>query len=173
MRDSGFCFFEAVKDDTGKEYFIRSHGSGISLPSIDRLKELQQSIKNTIHEYEKITVLVDDHNKERRQDECKEVIIYENKPIPGFIYLAKCLKTGHYKIGQSKNVEARIKQLKTANSSIELIFSYEVPDISIEKKCHDALDQYRVSREWFEIDQTHEELLYDYITICVSRLNNN
>jgi predicted GIY-YIG superfamily endonuclease len=79
--------------------------------------------------------------------------IINKKPKKGFIYILKCNATGHYKIGSTKNISNRIKQLKTANSSIELIKTYPVENISVEKELHAVFENQNINREWFELDQ--------------------
>ena len=73
-------------------------------------------------------------------------------PEHGFVYV---LQAGEfYKIGVSKHVDSRIKQLATLPPfDLELICTIETADMyGLEKVMHMRFDHVRVKGEWFELD---------------------
>lgn len=70
-----------------------------------------------------------------------------------FVYVARESVSGRYKIGISKNPEARVKQLNTGNpEKLILVHAYlatEQKNIS-EKLAHSLFDTSRLKGEWFE-----------------------
>ena len=88
----------------------------------------------------------------------------ERKQQVGYIYLLKCGE--FYKIGYSKCVEQRLRQLDIRPYKIELLMKWQ-SDIaySIEQALHDIYKAYRVDNEWYShelpidtIDKTIHEL---------------
>lgn len=56
----------------------------------------------------------------------------------------------YYKIGKSKNPQARIESFKTANPNVQLIY---VCRRDIEKQLHQEYQKFRRMGEWFELEQ--------------------
>ncbi len=55
------------------------------------------------------------------------------------------------KIGRSKNVEQRIKQLQTSNSiNLKLLYYLETEDVTFETHVHNVCQRFRVKGEWFK-----------------------
>lgn len=74
------------------------------------------------------------------------------------IYYTYLLKAnGLYKIGKSKNVSKRIKQLRTASPDIKLIAYI---DIDIEKELHLILLPYKYKLEWYKLNNPDWVLEY-------------
>lgn len=82
-----------------------------------------------------------------------------------FVYLIRCEENNLYKIGYTKNVENRIKQLQTGNGDkIYLVYKYE-SDIAnkIEKPLHKFYSHANKLNEWFELYIEDE---VDFIKKC-------
>lgn len=97
-----------------------------------------------------------EHNRkqdmERKELRCKGYIPPKPKPkAKAHIYIMKC--NDKYKIGVSKNVEKRIKQLCGSPYPIEIIYtSHLIEDAySIEKELHIQFERQRVLGEWFDL----------------------
>lgn len=74
---------------------------------------------------------------------------------PGNIYIAKDPNGKGVKVGMTKDkVHKRISQLNVGRSEpITEYMSYKCRDIVLaEKEAHNALDEYRMSGEWFSVD---------------------
>lgn len=69
----------------------------------------------------------------------------------GYVYLIKC--ADKYKIGYTKDVDRRFKELDTRPFPCELIESY-YSDIAfpVEQKIHELLSEKRVAGEWYSLD---------------------
>ena len=69
----------------------------------------------------------------------------------------------HYKIGHTKNLAKRIKQLSTGNIDISVIYSFESKwATKIESAMHRKYDIYRIGGEWFKLKPEHiETFLHD------------
>ena len=73
---------------------------------------------------------------------------YKERNKAGFIYLLKC--SDKYKIGYSKNVEHRIKQLDTRPFKIELVLKiYSENAYDIEQELHKKLELHKADGEWY------------------------
>ncbi len=83
----------------------------------------------------------------------------ENDPdrvLAGFVYIVEL--GGFYKIGYTKDVKKRIKQMCEIQLPwpFNLVFSFEcqTPKLT-ELHVHAQLDEFRVRGEWFELDKKH------------------
>jgi len=70
-----------------------------------------------------------------------------------FVYLIKS-DENLYKIGYSKNVNKRLKQLKTANpNNLQIVETYKSAfPRKLENYLHNIFKHKRVSGEWFDLD---------------------
>lgn len=80
----------------------------------------------------------------------------------GFVYLiGEVNKPNHFKIGstRAKNVDKRIKQLQTGNSSqLYLQSSFETSEpFKLEKMLHNRFKIDKVHNEWFELEKEDRE----------------
>ena len=88
---------------------------------------------------------------------------YPKEPKPKnkyYIYLVKC--GDRYKIGVSKDVNARIKQLDNRPYKVELVASSDLIEdaYKIEKELHIEYANYRIEGEWFNLpDDTVNKLI--------------
>ena len=81
-----------------------------------------------------------------------DYMAFDSVPV---VYIVKAGYT-QYKIGISKNVTKRLRQLQTGNSErLKVIHIQEYIDISIarivEKHLHKTMKDCRLNGEWFEI----------------------
>ena len=77
------------------------------------------------------------------------------KSIPGWVYLVKAEDINQYKIGQSKAPNIRLKALqKQSPIKLTLIHLIQCADVGkAEANLHKRFADYKVSGEWFELDQ--------------------
>gem|GEM_PF-3965796 len=73
---------------------------------------------------------------------------YKNK---GYVYIMESNK--RYKIGFSKNVEQRLKQLDNRPFPVKIIAKsgYLERPMKLEKKLHEFLEEYKIDGEWFDL----------------------
>ena len=91
----------------------------------------------------------------------------------GYVYLMEEINdNGKYKIGstRSKNINTRLKQLQTGNSSELIVRDYFETNypFKLEKMLHNRFKQNNVIGEWFELNKT---IVDDFKGIC-ENLNN-
>ena len=84
-----------------------------------------------------------------------------------FVYLIRCEENNYYKIGITKNIQRRLKQIQTSTpDKIYLVEKYESKySNKIEKALHNFLVAYHRNNEWFELP-LEEEL--KFIEMCKS-----
>jgi Meiotically up-regulated gene 113 len=72
----------------------------------------------------------------------------------GYVYLIKA-RSGEYKVGQSKNVGARIRSFATVGPfEFELVHQFPTDDcLSAERLLHQRYSEKRIKREWFSLSQ--------------------
>ena len=88
-------------------------------------------------------------------------------PIVGTLYILKDLLKGGYKIGISKVIKSRLKQLEVGKKA-EVVGLWESPNYSdLERMLHSRYAEYRIPQsEWFALD-------YDELSNAVDWLNAN
>lgn len=88
-----------------------------------------------------------------------------------YVYLIRCSENNFYKIGISKNVKTRLKQIQTtAPDNVFIVYEYESSYAAkIEKALHNFLKPYHRNNEWFELS-LNEEL--KFLNMCSSIENN-
>lgn len=67
------------------------------------------------------------------------------------IYFIENTKTKNYKIGRTKNVQARIKQLQTGNENHIMLRKQIFCDTKIEKMIHRYFEENKIKNEWFNV----------------------
>jgi hypothetical protein len=84
-----------------------------------------------------------------------------------FIYLIRCSENSYYKIGITKNIERRLKQIQTSSpDKVYLVEKYESNyATTIEKALHNFFKAYHRNNEWFELSLTEE---YKFLEMCSS-----
>lgn len=115
----------------------------------EQIEELQKQLKHTLE------VLNSERIEELNQfiemnKVSKGVCKIERRKVPGYVYLLKS-DNGLFKIGYSKNVLARVKQIqKNTPHSIEIICSIRTDDVrTLEEKLHDKYQAALTKYEWF------------------------
>lgn len=88
-----------------------------------------------------------------------------------YIYIAKA--NNNHKIGYTKSLTRRLRQMKTANHSIEII--HTIPVLNgrvVEKKLHAYFFDKRISGEWYDLNENEVSLVleckteYDILEMC-------
>lgn len=85
----------------------------------------------------------------------------------GYVYLIEDVDNNRYKIGVTKNLEKRIRNLQTGNSNkIVLIESYKTEyPFRLETMLHTHFKQFHHYNEWYELDVDSVE---KFIELCES-----
>lgn len=79
--------------------------------------------------------------------------------IQGYVYIIES-ELGVYKIGRTKNVAARISQLKALPFKIELVHSIACEDdLKCEQELHEKFKDKRKTGEWYELTKVDIEFL--------------
>lgn len=75
-----------------------------------------------------------------------------------FVYLIRCEENNYYKIGVTKNIQRRLKQIQTGTpDKIYLVEKYESDySTKIERALHNFLAHYHRNNEWFELPLEEE-----------------
>ena len=76
----------------------------------------------------------------------------------GFVYLIRGPKNGSeqlYKIGQTSNMQARMRNLQTGSpTKLEIVKFIQTDDaLMIERKLHNAFKETRIRGEWFALNK--------------------
>lgn len=124
----------------------RAHGKReFVLPS--EMEPIIQGLIEYCHSYSD-----EDIKKANELCEICDTDIYEDplrkREKRGYVYLFKC--ANKYKIGYSKNVERRLKELDTRPFKLEFIWKvYSDKAYDIEQELHKRLEAYREIGEWY------------------------
>lgn len=100
------------------------------------------------------------------------MIIYITNFNVMYVYLIRCSENNFYKIGISKNVETRLKQIQTTSpDKVFIVHKYESSYASkIEKALHNFFKSYHRNNEWFELSLTEELKFIDMCTLIEANL---
>ena len=124
----------------------------------EQIEELQKQLKRALEILDSERIEELNQFIETNETSQKNRKIKRNK-VPGRVYLLKA-DNGLYKIGYSKNVQARIKQIqKNTPHSIEIVCSIETDEVRmLEGKLHDKYRAALTKYEWFLLspDQVDE-----------------
>lgn len=106
------------------------------------------------------------YNKKRQDELNCQMSNWKSTPKEkpkGHIYIMEC--GGKYKIGVSKDIERRRKQLDNKPFPVTII--YKSPLIKnvydIEKEIHSVYDEKRIAGEWFELNNNDIEAIKIYV----------
>jgi hypothetical protein len=88
----------------------------------------------------------------------------------GYVYLIEDIDNNRYKIGVTKNLKRRLKNLQTGNSNqIKLIDSFETEyPFRLETMLHNRFNSFHYYNEWYDLD---EESIKNFSNLC-NELNN-
>ncbi len=126
------------------------------------LASIRNAIDNTLREYEKRGFTeehIASYNEKSKQDECNSYSeSYSRKKQPKIdntdLYLISNRDKGTLKIGKSKNVKVRLKQLQIASSdSLTLIATIQRKGY-MESEVHRMFEKLLVRGEWFKYDNS-------------------
>lgn len=142
------CRFEKVT--IGKETIMVPFDiNGPYAWDFEQIEELQKQLKRTLEvlNSERIEELNQFIETNKASQKVRKV---ERRKVPGRVYLLKA-DNGLYKIGYSKNVQTRIKQIqKNTPHSIEIVCSIKTDDVrTLEAKLHDKYQAALTKYEWF------------------------
>lgn len=78
------------------------------------------------------------------------------------IYIIEALDSENFKIGFTKNIDRRVKELQTSSAfKLEVKYTYESEFATkIESKIHKSYSHLRLNGEWFKLD-------YDILEIII------
>lgn len=139
-----------VKYDSKHDMYIpcTAYGANLVLTREETL-ELIEGLARFCNSVSNDTIRAENHKRDmlfrrKRLNREKEHSEY----IKGYIYILKC--EDKYKIGFSKNVERRMKQLDTRPFNLELVFKF-YSDIAydIEHTLHTVYEKYKLDGEWY------------------------
>lgn len=144
-----------AEDENGLSIML----NGCSMPSVTKLKEIQELLQRIINKGQK---KIDSYNSklENKIKQMEENVDYTTKPKTpqkGYVYI---YKSGEYcKIGRAKNIETRRKVYRTENPHpIEIVAEKFVNNyIDAENQLHETFKNKRFRGEWFKI--TNQEAL--------------
>lgn len=148
--------FTAYVINKHNDGYYLSNGNGFILES-EQLLDIGENLikfakkhKEDIIETNKITMA--NYKKEFGAMPAKE-----KAKSKGYIYVLSC--ENKYKIGTSKNVERRIKELDKRPFPLKCEFKYFVYDpFGVEKRLHKIFESQKINGEWFEL--SNEDLKF-------------
>lgn len=110
---------------------------------------------------------ITDHNSERKNEVEKIMNDHtprKKEPTKAYIYIMEC--GGKYKIGVSKDVEKRKKQLDNRPFPVNIIFiSPLIEDAYVfEKALHDIYTDRKIDGEWFDLTDDEVKTIKLYLS---------
>lgn len=153
-----------VINKTEDGYFL-SDGNGFAIEG-EELFEIGINLLRFAKKHEKDLEL---HNIQRRAEIEQELREWESKsnvPKPktkAHVYIMKCGE--YYKIGFSKDVERRARELDRRPYKVNVIYISPATEYAyeIEQGLHEWLEEYRVSGEWYDLPQDMIEAICNEI----------
>lgn len=143
-------------------YYL-TDGNGLMLYSDELLDIGKNLIKFAkLHNNQEI----ERYNNKRKKEFYNQIISWVKTPKEkpkGYIYIMEC--GGKYKIGLSKDVERRKKELDKRPFAVNIVYkSPLIEDIyEIEKELHYRFENKKINGEWFNIDNNDIEFIKDYL----------
>lgn len=82
----------------------------------------------------------------------RPAIARRRAPVNGWVYFLLGEDTGRYKIGRAKDVEKRLKELRTgASEQVDIYGVIPAKDpVAMERALHRRFAKYRIHGEWFD-----------------------
>ena len=149
-----------------KDGYYLCNGNGFMLTS----EELMDIVKNLIKYAKKHNEHILEHNNKRQielYNEMKSCFCKPSKETKekqsGYIYIMEC--GGKYKIGLSKNVERRKKELNNRPFPVNIIYKSKlINDVYlIEEELHHCFKEQRINGEWFNLKENHINIIKEYL----------
>ena len=144
-------------------YYL-TDGNGFMLES----EEMLDIGKNLIKFAKKHNKDILEYNNKIRINFEKQINSFKNsvKQKPnGYIYIMEC--AGKYKIGLSKNVERRKKQLNNRPFPVNIVYKSKlIEDVYlIEDEILDCFRDKKIDGEWFNLDEKDIKIIIDYLEV--------
>lgn len=96
----------------------------------------------------------------------------------GYVYLIEDEENNRYKIGVTKNLKKRLRNLQTGNSNqikVKYIYETEFP-FRIEQMLHNKFSEYNELNEWYNLPKQIVDNFDEYcnkLTIIINSLKDN
>lgn len=127
--------------------------------SKEEILEIINGLENFVEIYGDCIDEINENKKIRYQKEMEEYFKTSkqdkiiSKRTNGYVYIFKC--ADKYKIGMSKNVEHRIKQLDNRPFPCELIYKSDATKYyyEVEQEIHLKYSKYKIDGEWYELSE--------------------
>ena len=152
------CKFWAYVINQHEDGYYLSDGNGYILESEDLL-DIGKNLISFAKKHKEDIIRHNAINRKELENYCTE-LKREHKPKKsGHIYIMEC--DGKYKIGNSKNVERRKKQLDHRPFPVQIV--YKSPElknvIDYERELHEVFENKKISGEWFNLDTMDIEII--------------
>lgn len=136
--------------------YILNDGHGFIMTS-EEMIELSKGLLNVALSCKEE---IDEHNKEQElyyEELNKRVNNEKGKHDKAHIYLIEC--GGKYKIGLSRNVDRRLKELDYRPFEIKLVAKSSLIEnpFDLERKLHKYFESSRINGEWFNLNNEQVE----------------
>lgn len=160
MRKLDYCFYIGSAESDGKELCYIKDNQGY-LFSKEDLLNIANGILNFVKEYGDNIDEMNLQKKKKAEDEYNEWLSQcrkgknkkEKQRKNAKIYIMEC--NGRYKVGMSKLVENRLKQIDNRPFPCEILFKSSDTKYAyeIEQEIHIRLSKKRIKGEWYEMGQ--------------------
>jgi predicted GIY-YIG superfamily endonuclease len=159
-------------DDDGSSYVLldQYHYSPdcYKLPEKDLLEKIFNDIKITLDNYdllkERLIVLNLEAKKLIKENNIPFKKVINSKKSIGYVYVMECKRVGYFKIGYTNNISSRLKQLKTANPTIQITYYQKVNNMfELETFLHERFKNKKVKGEWFDLTNAEIVDIIDFL----------
>lgn len=93
---------------------------------------------------------------------CKREIANSKRTKDGYITYIIMDRWGFFKVGRTKDIKSRIRQIKNSNPHVIVC---KIIDFDCENEIHAALDRCRYKLEWFEFITDYKEISYPVLSV--------
>lgn len=110
--------------------------------------------------HRKLEAVSENTSKTKKQNQNKEIKQKPKKPtiLHKHLYLMKCDRTGHYKIGISIDPKHREATLQSEKPSIRMVGQWERMAV-LEKRWHNYFASNRLRGEWFDLSKCQVQFM--------------
>lgn len=157
---NGYNAYVIIEDKNG---FYINDCNGF-LMEAEQMKKLANGLINFANKYEKELRCYNIKREVEFNKELKEWTKSRKEPnYSGYVYFLEC--GGKYKIGYSKNVEKRIRELDYRPFKINLIIKSKnvLNAYKIEQNLHIKYEKYKIIGEWYSFDEEQVEEIKKYL----------
>ena len=161
-----------VIEETEDGYYM-ADGNGFMLTA-DELLDIAKNITKFAKLHKKDIEEFNIENKKRFNREINDFKKHtkeRNKTTDGYIYIME--SQNKYKIGYSKNVERRLKEISNSPFEVKLIYKSNklVDVVFVEKELHKKFEEKRINREWFDLTEYDIEVIKYTLENCYEECN--